>query len=352
MKMKKLAFIGNGRVAAHYKEIFSTYFDKSEYLVTHLVDTDTNKHQDEFFSTCSKFLNIHEFLQSGDLNIDYALVCTPSGTHYDITKQLLLANIIPIVEKPPTLTLDQLQDLKNVEASTGNKSVYIFQNRFNPAIVEAKRLLETKRLGELVTVSVVLRWCRFDDYYQDDWHGTWQNDGGVAAQQGIHHLDALQHLVGGIQKVVGFSGTLVNKLEAEDTITACLQTECGALGTIELTTGCRPRDLEASLSITGTLGRLKIGGIALNKLETLEIVDESKNLSRIYTSKFCENVKSGYGVSHYRQLKKVFSDNAKRPFALEEIENTMLLLHALLSSTELNKPVEILDRIQHSKLGK
>ena len=215
--MKNLVVIGNGRVTAHYKKILKRFFDASEYKIDALIELDEQKLADRFFSKCRRFNRLDEFLKTDTSQIKYGLICTPSGTHYEITKSLLLAGIVPIVEKPPTLTLDQLDSLKKIELLTGLKSAYIFQNRFNPAVVEAKRLLDSGYLGKLITVSVVLRWCRFNEYFQDEWHGTWENDGGVSAQQGIHHLDALQYLAGEVDQVMSYSATLINKLEAEDT---------------------------------------------------------------------------------------------------------------------------------------
>ena len=35
--------------------------------------------------------------------------------------------------------------------------------------------------GQLASLflPVRLRWCRKQDYYEDNWHGTWKMDGGV-----------------------------------------------------------------------------------------------------------------------------------------------------------------------------
>ena len=67
---------------------------------------------------------------------------------------------------------------------------------------------------------------------------------------------------------------LANKLEAEDTLVAAIELENGGLATLELTTAARPRDLEASITITGTKGVAEIGGIALNKINKWEFLDK------------------------------------------------------------------------------
>ena len=110
-----------------------------------------------------------------------------------------------------------------------------------------------------------MRWCRLQDYYEDGWHGTWKYDGGVINQQAIHHVDALNWLLGPVDSLTATITNRLNNLEAEDTLVSIMKFENGALGTIEATTAARPEDFEASLSVVGENGMVLVGGIALNK---------------------------------------------------------------------------------------
>ena len=165
-----------------------------------------------------------------------------------------------------------------------------------------KKAFETKRFGNLVSVSVRLRWCRLQDYYDDGWHGTWAQDGGVTNQQAIHHVDALTWICGDVESVCAISAKRENKLQAEDTLAAAIELKNGGLATLELTTAARPKDIEASITITGTSGVVQIGGIALNKIEQWKFLDAPDEEEKII-KEFSEEVDNGYGVSHYRQLK-------------------------------------------------
>ena len=84
-------------------------------------------------------------------------------------------------------------------------------------------------------------------YYEDGWHGTWAQDGGVINQQAIHHVDAINWLLGPIDSLTATISNQLNDLEAEDTLVAIMKFENGALGTIEATTAARPEDFAASL---------------------------------------------------------------------------------------------------------
>ena len=203
-----------------------------------------------------------------------------------------------------------------------------------------KKAFENKRFGTLVSVSVRLRWCRFQDYYDDGWHGTWAQDGGVTNQQAIHHVDALTWICGNAKSVCAISAKRANELQAEDTLVAAIELENGGLATLELTTAARPKDLEASITITGTKGVVQIGGVALNKIEQWnfsDCIDSEKDI----TDQYSEEVDNGYGISHYRQLKKIFETFRngqidKVPFLAENCIHTLKLIP--VSYTHLTLP--------------
>ena len=143
----------------------------------------------------------------------------------------------------------------------------VYQNRLNPAIQFLKNELNKGVFGKIITASIRLRWARYQDYYEDEWHGTWKQDGGVINQQAIHHVDVMNWLCGPVTEVCATGGNLINNLEAEDTMVGIIKFKNGSFGTIEATTGLRPKDQEASISIVGDKAIATVGGIALNKIE-------------------------------------------------------------------------------------
>ena len=169
--MKKLAVLGNGRVAQHYERILSTYFTDSEYAVTDVIDNNPDKLANIVYPQCSKHTSLSKFLnsKSGKL-VHYVLVCTPSFLHFEHTKQLLEANIIPIVEKPPVLRVSEIEKLEEIEKKTGkNESqvIKIMRRNLKPSsfrlwrkrvhktsIKHRKKFkLERKKMREKVRIS-------------------------------------------------------------------------------------------------------------------------------------------------------------------------------------------------------
>ena len=231
----------------------------------------------------------------------------------------------------------------------------IFQNRFNPAMIKLKETYDSNRFGKIVLATIRLRWCRYQDYYEDGWHGTWKMDGGVINQQAIHHIDALQWVCGKVDEVCANTGNLLNNLEAEDTITALTKFKSGAMGVIEATTAARPEDFEASMSIVGEEGMVVIGGIALNKIKTWNFVhtkEEDKNIPSLYSF----DVPTGYGLSHGPLLQEIVNRLTKGdiipPISGKDSLPAVSLVHALYSSDENRSWVKLDDSPISNRLGK
>jgi predicted dehydrogenase len=289
-----------------------------------------------------------------DPDVQVIVICTESGKHHAHTQAALRAGKHVIVEKPPAMFPEEIMEDQALAAQK-NKLYAIFQNRFNPAMRKLKEAVEQGRFGKIVLATIRLRWCRYQEYYQDGWHGTWAMDGGVINQQAIHHLDALQWIGGSIEKVFAMQSNALNKLEAEDTTAAVVKFRSGALGVIEATTAARPDDFEASISIVGEKGCVVIGGIALNKIETWRFIDprpEDKDVPRQYS----QEVPTGYGLSHGPLMQMIIDRLEKgdltAPIVTESVLPTLGLIHALYRSAEIQRPVALQDGVLSNRLGK
>ena len=354
-KKLKLGILGCGRVCQHYIEkILIPERVGDLYEVVACCDVDKNKSNNVAKSlSCKAFSDINDFVQYKGMEI--VVILTKSGQHYEHAKLCLSNHLNVIVEKPLSLRVEHAEDLIQISSKTNKFCASIFQNRLNPAVEITKKAFEGNRFGELVSVSVRLRWCRLQEYYNDGWHGTWAQDGGVTNQQAIHHVDALTWICGKVKSVSAISAKRANQLQAEDTLVAAIELENGGLATLELTTAARPKDIEASITITGTSGVVQIGGVALNKIEQWNFTDNLDDEQEIkrYSS---EEVDNGYGISHYRQLKKIFEtyqvgkiDNV--PFSAKKCLHTLKLIHSIYASIELNRNVALSENLSSSKLG-
>lgn len=89
-----------------------------------------------------------------DSVVDLVIVNTPSYTHYDYTKQALLAGKNVIVEKPFTATLTQAQELV-ILAKEKNLKLFVFQNRrYDSDFRTVKKIISDGSLGEIVEAEI------------------------------------------------------------------------------------------------------------------------------------------------------------------------------------------------------
>ena len=99
----------------------------------------------------------------------------------------------------------------------------------------------------------------------------------------------------------------------------------------------------------------QIGGVALNTIEEWEFFDSNDSKENII-NQFSEEVENGYGISHYRQLKKIYQNFRngqieKIPFLAKDCIHTLRLIHAIYASIEKGRKVYLSEHLSSSKLG-
>ena len=138
--------------------------------------------------------------------------------------------------------------------------------------MKVRRLVEESRLGKISLVELTMKYYRDKDYYANsNWRGTLKYDGGGALiNQGIHGIDLVMYILGDISKVKAMKKTVCHNIEAEDTLTAVCEFECGALGVVEAST-CAYPGFERTIKIHGDKGFVEIDE---NKISSLMIDGE------------------------------------------------------------------------------
>lgn len=273
---------------------------------------------------------------------DLVHVLTPSGSHAAIALEAMDLCPNVLVEKPMALSLADADAMIAKAERLARRLFVVKQNRYNLPVVKLREALERGRFGKLTLGAVRVRWCRRQDYYdQDAYRGTWAQDGGALTNQASHHVDMLQWMFGDVDEVFAMTARQLVRIEAEDTGVAVLRFASGAVGTIEATTAARPTDIEASISVLGEHGIVEIGGFALNEMkrwtfETAENEDEDV-LARCRT-----NPPNVYGFGHHEYLAGVartIAADAEPEIGGREGRKSLELIVAIYESAETNAPV-------------
>ena len=191
-------------------------------------------------------------------DVDVVSVCVPSGLHAEIGVPAARAGKHLVVEKPIDVTLEAADRLIEAARAAGVALTVISQHRFDPGLIEAKRLLDEGALGRLVLGEASTKWYRTQAYYDSAaWRGTRAMDGGSLMNQGIHYVDLLRWCMGPVREVTALCATQTHQIEVEDTSLAALRFSSGALGTIVSSTSVFP-GFAQRLEITGTGGTITI----------------------------------------------------------------------------------------------
>jgi len=199
--------------------------------------------------------------------LDSVSVCTPNGTHADVAVDAMEAGTSVLTEKPMDVYLDRVDAMVDAADANGVALGCVFQRRFEPGRWTARRWVEEGRFGDLILADATVKWHRPQSYYEDDWHGTRELDGGVLLQQAVHYVDMIQWLAGGVESVYARIATLSHEMECEDTAVVSLAFENGAYGCIEATTSVR--DGRDRIELNGTEGSFNSGTFARGG-ETIE----------------------------------------------------------------------------------
>ena len=244
-----------------------------------------------------------------------------------------------IVEKPTFMTPSQVRNVYAAAKAAGVQVFAVFQNRHNHAVVRVREGLANGELGRVRSAAVRVRWCRPQRYYDmSPWRGTFAMDGGCLTNQGIHHVDLLRLLGGEVNKVCSIHRTLGAEIEVEDTASAAIAFESGAVGTVEVTTAARPDDYEASLSLVCEHGLAQIGGIAVNELQ---VFTPEPAACAQHSEDFSGNV---YGHGHtqiYRDIVSYFHDGVAYPVTQADALSTIQLLNAFYVADEAGGWVQV-----------
>ncbi len=354
--MNKLGFalVGCGRISKKYTEILSSQMEEAE--LTAVCDLDREKAE-----TTGKKFNVpfygdmHEMIKEQDDKIDAICILTPSGNHAQNVVDLAGYGKHLVVEKPMALTLTDADRMIRTCDQNGVKLFVVKQNRYNLPVQKLREAVEANRFGKIVMGTVRVRWCRKQEYYdQDAWRGTWAMDGGVFTNQASHHVDLLEWMLGEVESVFAKSSTALVDIETEDTGVAVLRFKNGSLGIIEATTATRPKDLEGSLSVMGEKGTVEIGGFAVNQLKTWNFLDQTEEEQEQVLAQYRENPPNVYGFGHVAYLKNVVDTIHHKNTALVdglEGRKSLELISAIYESIETGKEVFLSFTPQKCRLG-
>lgn len=135
-----------------------------------------------------------------DKSIELVIVNTPTGTHFEYAKKVLLAGKHALVEKAFTTTVAEAQELNDLAKEKGLK-LTVFQNRrWDSDFKTVHQIIASKVLGELVEAE--FHFDRYNSILSPKAHKETANAGsGIVKDLGPHIIDQALFLFGVPQSV-------------------------------------------------------------------------------------------------------------------------------------------------------
>jgi UDP-N-acetyl-2-amino-2-deoxyglucuronate dehydrogenase len=339
----RFALVGCGRIAANHMESIRQHDARAEIVA--VVDTDPAKLAAAVARTGARgYPSLQAMLD--EETPDCVAITTPSGLHSQQVIEVARAGIDVMTEKPmATRWQDGLAMVRACDEA-GVRLFVVKQNRRNRTLQLLKQAMVEGRFGRVYNVAVNVFWTRPQAYYDSAaWRGTWEFDGGAFMNQASHYIDLLDWIVGPVESVMAYTGTLARNIEVEDTGVAALKWRNGAMGTVNVTMLTYPKNLEGSITILGEKGSVRSGGVAVNEIQHWQFDAPHAMDAELESASY--QTTSVYGFGH-----PLYYDNVIRTLRGEAVPETdgreglkslELLIAMYLSSRDgkrINLPLE------------
>jgi predicted dehydrogenase len=199
---------------------------------------------------------------AADPEVDAVGVCIPAGRHRLAVLPLLTAGKHVLVEKPPGLALEDVDEMIACARRGRAKAMVGYHMRWHRMVRQARALLDRGVLGPLESIRMVWYGPR-DDRDLPDWRAHRELGGGALIETGVDHFDLWRFLIGAEVEEV-FARTRSGRRDDEAAVVSAVF-EGGVLGSAvfsERTT----EDIE--FEVCGADGRLRV---CCNRVEGLTV---------------------------------------------------------------------------------
>ncbi|MCB5260034.1 MAG: Gfo/Idh/MocA family oxidoreductase [Candidatus Cloacimonetes bacterium] len=340
MQKVKLGIIGCGRISKNHLEAVSQ-IPEAEFVAVCDCIPERAKQVAEEYGVSKIYYDHHEMLKQEKL--DLVSICTPSGIHPDLGIDVANAKVNVLTEKPMAINIESADKLIKTCDENHVKLFVVKQNRLNSTMQLLKRAVEKNRFGRIYMAQANVFWQRPQSYYDAaKWRGTWEFDGGAYMNQASHYVDAIYWLLGNVDSVSAFTATMARKIEAEDTGSAILKFRSGIIATINVTMLTYPKNFEGSITIIGEKGIVKVGGVAVNKIEKWEFEDYDDDDRIALDSNYVPPNVYGFGHNpYYRNVIDVLLNKAEPSTDGRDGRKSVEIIQAIYRSAKTGKKVSL-----------
>lgn len=330
----KVALVGCGRIANNHFQAIEKHAECIE--LTDVCDVDPIALKNAVARSGARgHSSFSGMLESS--KADAVILTTPSGLHSAQAIAAAGAGKHVVTEKPmATRWHDGLQMVKACD-DAGVRLFVVKQNRRNATLQLLKKAVKLGRFGKIYSVALNVFWTRPQEYYDSaDWRGTWEFDGGAFMNQASHYIDLLDWIVGPVESVMAYTGTLGRDIEVEDTGVAAIRWRNGAMGTLNVTMLTYPKNMEGSITILGEKGSVRIGGVAVNDIKSWVFSEPHDDDHKVKNANYETTSVYGFGHPLYYEnvINTLYGEAEAETDGREGLKSLELLIALYLSARD------------------
>jgi predicted dehydrogenase len=257
-----IAVVGTGGIAGIHAQAVAGLGGRARIVTA--VDTDP----DRLATFCDKWSVPRGYADLATMlekeRPDLVDLATPPALHAPQAQACLARGLTVWCEKPPALSLAELDEIAAAERAGGGRFATVFQQRFGSGAATLRGLVGAvsgagapttpagssagqrggsggdglggaadPRFGEPMTAVCHTLWFRPDDYFAVPWRGSFDVEGGGPTMgHGIHQIDLLLSILGDWRQVVAVATRRARATDTEDLSAALVTMESGAVVTV------------------------------------------------------------------------------------------------------------------------
>jgi predicted dehydrogenase len=219
-----------------------------------------------------------ELLERDDIQIINC--CLPNFLHRDVVIDALESGKHVCCEKPLALNLKEANEIYEVAKNSGVKQQITFQNRFIPAVMRAKQLIDEGDIGEIFSIRGVHLHssCVIQKSQAYSWKAESEKvGGGVLVDLGSHIIDLTRYLIGEFKSVNGYVKNFTSPdKQTDDLALMSVEMMNGAIGTLEASKMATGANDDLRIEIHGLKGAIRFNSMEPNWLEYYDNTDLDK----------------------------------------------------------------------------
>ncbi|GAA5924848.1 transcription regulator GAL80 [Sporobolomyces koalae] len=295
-----------------------------------------------------------EAKRAGKVQVDGVILATPNASHVPLATLLLEAGIPTLVEKPLSTDVLSGRALVQVEKQSTARILVGQHRRFNPYVVNAKRLITSGALGQVLAVQGQWAALKPLQYFEPpaDWRRNLATGGGVVLINLVHDIDLFRYLFGNITRVYCEMGHKTRGFDVEETGAITLRFASGTVGTFvfsdaaaspasfESATGENPLVPQLGQPIYNVLGTK--GSFSFPELKLFRYTDDSQAwFDRLVIDPASPIDPTPPFTHQLRHFVQVIRNELEPNCSAQDALLTILTLESILESAKTGLPVEI-----------